>query len=70
MITKAFKNHYDIAILVSGDADFVQVVQEVKDLAKHVELAIFPNQQCYHLKKCADRFITLNQEFMKDCWYK
>ncbi len=70
MITKAFKNQYDVAILVSGDADFVQVVQEVKDQAKHVELAVFPSQQCYHLKQCSDRMIILNEEFMRDCWYK
>lgn len=70
MITKAFKNQYDVAILVSGDADFVEVVQEVKDQAKHVELAVFPNQQCYHLRKCSDRVIVLNKEFMDDCWYK
>ncbi len=70
MITKAFKNQYDVAILVSGDADFVQVVQEVKDQAKHVELAVFPSQRCYHLKQCSDRIIILNEEFMRDCWYK
>lgn len=68
MITKAFKNQYDVAILVSGDADFVEVVQEVKDQAKHVELAVFPSQQCYHLRKCSDRVIILNEEFMRDCW--
>lgn len=68
MITKAYKNHYDVAILVSGDADFVEVIKEVKDNAKHVELAAFPNQPCYHLKQSADRFIELNIQFMNDCW--
>lgn len=70
MLTKAFKNHYDVAILISGDADFVEVIHEVKELAKHVELAIFPDQKCYHLKKSADRQIILNSDFMEDCWYK
>lgn len=68
MLTKAFKNHYDVAILISGDADFVEVVKEVKDLAKHVELAVFPNQKCYHLKKTVDRVIEISDEFIKECW--
>ncbi|GAW91905.1 hypothetical protein DET0347 [Calderihabitans maritimus] len=68
MLSKGYKNHYDIAILISGDADFVQVVQEVKDLAKHVELAYFPNQPCYHLKQVVDKRIELNDRFLEDCW--
>lgn len=31
MITKAYLNHYDAAILVAGDRDFVNVVRAVKD---------------------------------------
>jgi len=68
ILTKAYKNQYDVAILISGDADFSQVVQEVKDMAKHVELAVFPNQRCFHLRTVADRILELNEEFMKDCW--
>lgn len=68
MLSKAIKDQYDVAILVSGDADFAEVVHEVKELGKHVELAAFPGQQCYHLKKCADRFILLDENFINDCW--
>lgn len=68
MLSKAVKNQYDVAILVSGDADFAEVVQEVKDLAKHVELAFFPNQPCFHLKQCCDKFIELNEQFLNGCW--
>lgn len=68
MIIKAYKNHYDVAILISGDADFVEVVKEVKDQAKHVELVSFPQQPCYHLKKHCDRVIELDSLFMSDCW--
>lgn len=31
MITKAYQNHYDYAILVAGDDDFLDVVKAVKD---------------------------------------
>ena len=68
MLIKAYKDHYDVAILISGDGDFAQVVQEVKDRAKHVELCVFTNQKCYHLRKTVDRIIELNQDFMDDCW--
>lgn len=68
MLIRAYKNHYDVAILISGDGDFAQVVQEVKDQAKHVELAVFPNQRCYVLRQAADRVVELTSDFMKDCW--
>ncbi len=68
MITKAYKNQYDVAILISGDADFVEVIKEVKDQAKHVELVVFPQQPCYHLKRYCDRVIELDDSYMSDCW--
>jgi uncharacterized LabA/DUF88 family protein len=68
MIAKAYKNHYDVAVLISGDADFVEVVKEVKDYAKHVELVTFPKQPCYHLRKHCDRIIELDIAFMNGCW--
>ena len=32
MVSKAFLNHYDIAILVSGDQDFLDAVKIIKDM--------------------------------------
>jgi uncharacterized LabA/DUF88 family protein len=68
MLSKAWKNQYDVAVLISGDADFVEVVQEIKDQAKHIELAVFPNQSCRHLRKCSDRIVLLDEKLMNDCW--
>lgn len=68
MLTKAYKNHYDVAILISGDGDFAQVVQEVKDQAKHVELAVFPRQKYYDLRRGADRIVELSPGLMNGCW--
>lgn len=70
VLHKAYLNQYDVAILVSGDADFAEAAQFVKDMGKHIELASFPSQKCYHLRKVADKTILLDNSFLADCWIK
>jgi uncharacterized LabA/DUF88 family protein len=41
MVSRAYKHHFDEAVLVSGDGDCASVVQEVKDSGKQVEVAYF-----------------------------
>ncbi len=41
IISLAYENAYDTAILVSGDGDFVPVVKKVKELDKNLELWAF-----------------------------
>lgn len=41
MVSLAFRNAYDTAILVSGDSDYVPVVKEIQELGKRVENASF-----------------------------
>jgi len=36
MITKAYSEQYDFAVLIAGDADFIEVVNAVKDSGKRV----------------------------------
>ena len=59
MVRMAFKNHYDVAILVSSDGDFSIAVDAVKDSGKHVEIACFPKS--YQLQGVADKTIPLNE---------
>lgn len=66
MLSKAYTGQYDVAVLVSGDGDFAEAVQAVKDLGRKVEVAYFA--RCYHLKGAADRFILLDANFLQDCW--
>ena len=40
MMSMAYKNLYDVAILVSADGDFASACQCVKDLGKHIEIHI------------------------------
>ena len=41
MLEHALLNHYDIAILISGDRDYVPVVQKVQAAGKRVEVASY-----------------------------
>ena len=38
MLVHAHRGSYDVAILVSGDTDFADAIQAVKDLGRHVEV--------------------------------
>jgi len=41
MVLLALRGAYDVAVVVSGDADLVEAVEEVKREGKHVELGYF-----------------------------
>ena len=41
MVSLAYENAYDTALLVSGDGDFVPVLKKVKELGKGVEVWAF-----------------------------
>jgi len=60
MISFGFKDTYDTAILVSGDADYVEAIQQIRDLGKRVEIAAFPEATSPSLRKVADKFINLH----------
>ncbi len=62
MLTFAFKDTYDTAILVSGDEDFVVLVERIKDLGKHVEVANLGGS--FALRQAADKYVLINQEFL------
>jgi len=69
MLTHSFKNNYDVAILVAGDADFVGAIQAVKDNGKNVEVALFGKERTsIQLRKTADEVITINARLLNKCW--
>ena len=69
MITHSYKNNYDVAILVAGDSDYVGAIQAVKDNGKHVEVALFgKGGTSRRLRDVADRVITINKSFLRECW--
>lgn len=45
MLKHAYNKAYDVAILISRDADFAGVVKIIKDLGKNVELVLFEDSK-------------------------
>ncbi len=66
MLSMAFNNVYDTAILVSSDGDFVKAVKAVCDTGKHVEAACF--QKAYHIKEAADKCRELTASNLSSLW--
>jgi uncharacterized LabA/DUF88 family protein len=60
LITNAFNDKYDIAIIVSNDSDFVPAIEEVQNLGKKVWNVTFPKTQSYHLNQICDKTIEIN----------
>jgi len=70
MLRFAIKGNYNTAILVSGDGDFADIVQMVKDEGPKVEIATFPYTLASQLLAACDRNIEITAEFLQDCWEK
>ena len=61
MLEHALLNHYDVAIVVSGDRDFVPAIQRVQAAGKRVEVAAFENVYNDECKRAADVYYVLDK---------
>ena len=59
MVAKGFQNAYDIAILVSGDTDYVNVIKTLHDLGKIIVIARFQHQNIAKYQGMYDADIVL-----------
>lgn len=59
MVAKAFQNAYDIAILVSGDTDYIKVVETLHNIGKIVVIAHFPHQNVHRYDTVCDANVVL-----------
>ncbi len=69
LLLHAFHNHYDIAVLVAGDADYIPLINEVKRFGKIVCVAFFGEATPTHLRLCADFFTDIGKSFW-ETWKK
>lgn len=60
-LSLAFEDAYDTAILVSGDSDYIELVEAVKRKGKHIECAMFRNQSAGMLVEYVDKFHPLDE---------
>jgi len=65
MLTKAYENHYEIAILVAGDGDFVDLVEAVKDAGKRVYGAYIKDHVDDKLLDSLDNHIIISDELLE-----
>ena len=61
MVIRACRDQYDVAVLVSGDRDFVPAVEHVQDIGKRVEVASFDSSTSISLKRICDHYRTLDE---------
>jgi len=55
----------DVIVLVSGDGDFIALVEYLKNMGKRVEVAAFGRSTSGKLKEAADEFIDLDDGVAK-----
>ena len=68
LISHAYEDHYDTAILVSGDADFYPALQVVKDTGKQVEVAAFDSNLSSEAARFSDLITKFNKNYFDDLW--
>ena len=71
LLTKAFHNSYDVALLFSGDRDYKKVVREIRRMGKIVGI-VTPDgdakDNASDLANNVDFHIVLNESFYKQFW--
>ena len=70
MIVDATRELYDVAMLVSGDTDFADALQAIKNMGRHVEVVLFNASGSWRIREVADRIIPVDEQFLRDCWRK
>ncbi len=67
MVNKAHLNHYDVALLVAGDDDYLDLVKTVKETTGKIVCGAFdPSTASERLVKSFDQRITLHKNHLND----
>lgn len=71
LLTKAFYNSYDVALLFSGDRDYKKVVREIRRMGKIIGIvtpAGEAERNASDLANNVDFHIVLDEDFYKQFW--
>ena len=61
LIKGSYENLYDVAIIVSGDADFIPAIKLAQKNGKKIINAFFPKSSSYLLRNCCDGSFNLRK---------
>lgn len=56
-----------MALLVSGDSDYIPIIEQIKRLGKNVIAIGIYGQNLTKLKRVTDEIIILNENFFNKC---
>lgn len=63
MLSHAYHDNYEVAVLVAGDEDYVPLIQEIKRTGKQVAVWFFEDGLSHHLRRESDIFVDLSWYF-------
>lgn len=67
MLTKAFHDAYDVAVVISGDTDYLPVYDVLNTIGKLVIVVGIKGQNLSKLKTHTDYQLLLDYGFLKAC---
>jgi uncharacterized LabA/DUF88 family protein len=69
MIVDAYKNDYDVALLISGDSDLVPPIKAIKEIfpKKEILVALPPLRESNELRKCANSVFVIGRKKLEAC---
>ena len=69
LLTDAFQDRFDVAVMVSGDSDLSPPIQKVRELfpTKKIIMAFPPNRRTNQLCKIAHETMTIDRHVLDRC---
>lgn len=67
LVSLAFHNGYDEAILFSADTDYEAAIKMARSLGKNVVAGVVDQQKAGYMKDLCDEYITLKKEEFNQC---
>jgi uncharacterized LabA/DUF88 family protein len=70
LLVNAFRDNYDVAVIMAGDGDYVPVVEELKQMGRTVYVTFFTEPAAglsEELRLSCDKFFMLSPTFLS-CW--
>lgn len=67
MLSMAYHNSFDVAVIASGDSDYSLLLEQVKRMGKLIVVASVKGQNITRLAPYKDKTITLDEKFFDLC---